>query len=164
METTHHQQLVKVNKNLKRVYQLTKRRFSQMDTMIQSTIPALITGELTVTAENLEAFLSTAKSFFTSIELTSKKIAVRLLDALCQYEYDRKDVKNNRRLPDSERKRIICEELRADEKFRTRIERWPDVKVLDLYTTYFAVQANNNLAHIKKHESALRSMLEECTA
>ncbi|GKT28293.1 hypothetical protein ADUPG1_004891 [Aduncisulcus paluster] len=85
--------------------------------MISSSLPPIISGETSVTSTNIEAFLDTSKVYSAAIEFLSKKIAVRLLDALCHYEYEKKTVKSNRRLPEADRKDIILEEIRNDGKF-----------------------------------------------
>ncbi|GKT29239.1 hypothetical protein ADUPG1_001116 [Aduncisulcus paluster] len=125
-----------INRNVKLVLKATKRRYSELKEMISSSLPPIISGETSVTATNIEAFLDTSKVYAAAIEFLSKKIAVRLLAALCHYE--------------------------NDGKFGAIISEWPDYKLLEFYTKYLAIHTNNYLSNIKKHRTTLKAMIDDC--
>ncbi|GKT23927.1 hypothetical protein ADUPG1_012584 [Aduncisulcus paluster] len=133
-----------IKRNVKLVLKATKRRYSELKEMISSSLPPIISGETSVTSTNIEAFLDTSKVYAAAIEFLSKKIAVRLLAALCHYEYEKKIVKTNRRLPEADRKDIILEEIRTMENL------------------YLAIHTNNYLSNIKKHRTTLKAMIDDC--
>ncbi|GKT22504.1 hypothetical protein ADUPG1_012138 [Aduncisulcus paluster] len=151
-----------MNKNIIKIYEGTKRRFSGLQEKFEKSLPPLISGEATVTSANLEMFLDTSKIYFGQLDKIAKRIAVRLLSALCLQEYTDKEVKTNRRLKDVTRKKIIFEEIRSDVKFTRLIERYTDSMLYEFYSKYLSTSTNNNLSNVKKSRTTMFSMVAEC--
>ncbi|GKT27334.1 hypothetical protein ADUPG1_000004 [Aduncisulcus paluster] len=64
-----------MNKNIIKIYEGTKRRFSGQQEKFEKSLPPLISGEATVTSANLEMFLDTSKIYFGQLDKIAKRIA-----------------------------------------------------------------------------------------
>ena len=156
--------LAVINKNITILSKGMKRRHAEVAGTLEHQLPQLVTGKASVTAANFDAFMSTAFEFMAQNEAVARRIAIRRLEALLAHEYKNKTVKRHRRIGETTVKKIICDELRADDLLCHRVRDKTDRQLVAYYNKYLATKANNDLANFKKNRDTLQAAYVETKA